>query len=194
MTIDENANINNILDGNNSNIEFTRLRYYEFCRKEIEREDNITHQRLTTSLTFQGFLVASMAVIFSRILPQSGSVNLDSLNIITIPVLIAIGIIGLVIAWYSYKGVEASRVSLDSAREEWRAKNDQWGVHPDFAPQMTGRKIVRGKGSFDAFLYGRTFAVAIPRLFMVMWTAFIIYILLLVGIKLLGLEKYIGAI
>jgi hypothetical protein len=44
---------------------FTPFEYYKFLRREIKREDKLTHQRITWSMQFQGFLVAAMAVLIS---------------------------------------------------------------------------------------------------------------------------------
>ena len=179
---------------------FTRLEYYKFAREEIQREDNITHQRLTSSLTFQGFLVASVAIVVGRapVGPnQTGS--MVDLHYTILIVLLGVGFFGAVLAWFSYRGVKASRISLNDAREEWKAKNKLWHIHPDFAPQLTGRK---GLGEdeqetdarlstsrsglftrFDPYEAGSSFSLAVPGLFIFMWVAFLVYISILMAMK-----------
>lgn len=74
--------------------------YYKYLRQEIVREDNITNQRITWCIAFQGFLINAMAllVVFGWNLDQD---YLD-IQIFRRMALFAIAILGIVIARSSY--------------------------------------------------------------------------------------------
>lgn len=71
--------------------------YYEVLREEIKREDTITHQRITWSITFQGFLISASALLLVFGWPGDGSEYLD-IEILRRLSIFGIGILGLWVA------------------------------------------------------------------------------------------------
>ena len=135
--------------------------YYEYLRDEIRREDEITHQRLTWSITFQGFLVNALAVLIAL----SGEMSISAFYM-RILALIAISVIGLHIAFISLVGVKSSRNSIKIAKKAWEARNSVWRMYPNKVPQAYGQ--------LNSFHGGSFYSLAMPYLFISMWVAFLI--------------------
>jgi hypothetical protein len=118
---------------------FTAKFYYECLRKEIEREDGITHQRLTWLMTFQGFLIAAVALLLASSWPlpdqHSGIVLLRRLAIG------AVGITGFILAAVSASGIQASRDALDNVIRDWEHVNKHLLIVPQRAPRTFGEGI-----------------------------------------------------
>lgn len=70
---------------------FDPFEYYKFTRDEIKREDDLTNHRITTSLTFFGFVVAASGFIISQFV---SSTNFEAKKIY-FSIAGAIGLIGL---------------------------------------------------------------------------------------------------
>ncbi|MBB1248360.1 hypothetical protein [Rhizobium sp. G21] len=134
--------------------------YYKYLRQEIEREDQITHQRLTWSMTFQGFLISALAALMA--LSWDGPVEIVILRKLS---LMAISIIGLRVAILSFAGIQASRKSIELTKLNWDIRNKIWGLYPNFAPQPCGQNGV--------FSTGTQFTTEIPKHFIYMWTLFL---------------------
>jgi hypothetical protein len=96
-----------------------KYKYYDYLRREIEREDGITHQRLTWILTFQGFLIsavtAMLALGWSSAEPPIPSMRWLSLG--------ALAAVGLAFGHLALKGVMASRRAISCG--EVRMGNSQ---------------------------------------------------------------------
>lgn len=138
-----------------------QLEYYKFLREEIKREDEITHQRLTWGITFQGFLISAMAVLLVFRL----DVTIGVLVLIKITIL-AIGIIGITVSILTFSGVLASRNSIRQAVEHWKFMNETWNLYPNKVPQACGQG--------ETFNRGTLYAEQIPIFFARMWCLFII--------------------
>lgn len=136
------------------------LKYYDYFRDEIKREDEITHQRVTWTTTFQGFIISAMTLLL--ILDWDGTRKIVPLGRIS---LFAIGIMGASVGLVSFMGILASRRSTMDAIAAWDRRNAQWGLFPKHVPQAHGQQ--------SAFTGGHTFAVLMPALFIVMWTLFL---------------------
>lgn len=110
------------------------IRYYDYLRKEIEREDKITYERTVTTLSLQGFLITAIALMTGG----SGSNPSPSLDRIIIMVLISIS--GIALSFFSLKGITAARKSLYWAKREWVIFNRKNGyIYPNLLPQVTRR-------------------------------------------------------
>lgn len=139
--------------------------YYKSLRDEIKREDEITHQRLTWSITFQGFLVNALALLIIL----SGEMSISNFYIRKLA-LFAISLIGLHIGFITLIGIKASRNSINTAKKAWEERNAVWRIFPNKAPQAYGQ--------LNSFHGGSFYSEAIPYVFIVMWVAFIaIYIM-----------------
>jgi len=135
-------------------------KYYDYFRDEIKREDEITHQRVTWTTTFQGFIISAMTLLL--ILDWDGTRKIVPLGRLS---LFAIGIMGVSIGLVSFMGILASRRSTTDAIAAWGRRNAQWGLYSRYVPQAHGQQ--------SAFAGGHTFAVLMPALFILMWTLFL---------------------
>lgn len=134
--------------------------YYRFLREEIKREDEITHQRLTWSITFQGFLISALAALMA--LSWDAPTEIVILRKLS---LMAIAIIGFRMAILSFTGIQASRNSIEAAKQNWEIRDKIWGLYPNYVPQPCGQN-----GLFSA---GTQYTAKIPRHFIYMWTLFL---------------------
>lgn len=145
---------------------FTPLKYYDYVRKEIEREDNITNQRLTWAMAFQGFLIASMTFLLSGSWPDQA----DEMAHFRKLVIGALGVVGFLAASLTVSGIDASRNAIDQVVKDWEAINSKLRIVPQFAPRTYGQE--------KHFLWGSRYVRLIPRLFQFMWLAyFLAYVL-----------------
>lgn len=154
--------------------EFTPKQYYEYLRREIEREDGITNQRLTWAMSIQGFLIASMSLLLSgawppQIAQETMTVLGDSMLRAVIFRELAIGgigLIGLLSAMNTYIGIDASRTALDKVKRDWHTFNDIVKIVPEMA--------VHAFGHDHTSRFGSLYARAIPVLFCVLWFLYLI--------------------
>lgn len=144
-------------------------KYYQYLREEIEREDNITNQRLTWTITFQGFLINAMAFLF--VFFWDTSIGIYFVRKLA---LIAIGFIGLQIGFITYIGVMASRDSIRRAKINWTWRDEIWKLYPNSVPQTFGQG--------NTFHGGTIHAERIPRLFIWMWSAYLIGYITLISV------------
>lgn len=164
--------------------DFTPLFYYEQTRKEIEREDNITNQRLTWSVSIQSFLMAAVAFLVSGTWPPDGG-NLR-LVLFRQLALGAMGVAGLVAAYISFRGVLASREHIRRAKNDWHTYNRELKLVPELAPHLFG--------DGPAIAFGSKYALLIPRTMMAAWMVYLLTFFLVMGwdvgcniLKLFGL-------
>lgn len=110
------------------------IRYYDYARKEIEREDKITYERTVTTLSLQGFLVTAISLMIGSTNPISSS-GMDKLLL-----LLLISFSGIFLSVSSLYGVGSSRKSLYWAKDEWVEFNRRNGyIYPRILPQITRR-------------------------------------------------------
>ncbi|WP_174539350.1 hypothetical protein [Fertoeibacter niger] len=113
--------------------------YYDYARKEIEREDDITYKRLNLTLIFQGFIITSFALMVNELMKTPA--DLDYLNFFArLSFICAISILGASLAFFSFRSVESSRRSLLWAKDQWvifNRINDM--PYPSLFPQLTKR-------------------------------------------------------
>lgn len=83
----------------------SRIKYYDYLREEIKREDEITHQRLTWSITFQGFLINALAIM---LVFTWENVPIE-VFFLRKTALYALGLIGIIFGISSFNGVIASK-------------------------------------------------------------------------------------
>jgi hypothetical protein len=138
----------------------TALTYYDYFRDEIKREDEITHQRVTWTMTFQGFIISALTLLL--ILNWDGSKNIEPIGRLA---LFAFGFIGVAIGLISFMGILASRRSIKNAVGDWEKKDAKWGLLHKYVPQAYGQG--------NAWDGGDNFAVLMPALFILMWTLFL---------------------
>lgn len=157
--------------GSNWQNEFTPAQYYNHLRKEIEREDGITNQRLTWAMNAQGFLIAALTILLvspwpSALVPQlPGEIRLLRVVIFREFALLVVPAIGLVSAYITYRGVSASRQALEHVKNDWKAINDLLCIVPEMAPHAFG--------DGPRFVYGSRFAIFLPGVFALLWLAYI---------------------
>lgn len=98
------------------------IQYYDYVRKEIEREDKLTYERAVTTLTFQGFLLTAIALMMGK----NGAIEFG----------IAISIAGIFLSIMSFLGIRSARKSLENIKEEWVLfKNKNGKIYPYLVPQ-----------------------------------------------------------
>lgn len=137
----------------------TALTYYDYFRDEIKREDEITHQRVTWTMTFQGFLMSAVTLLL--ILDLDGDKQFTPMARLS---LFAFGLIGIAVGLVSFMGILASRRSIKDAVDDWGKKDGAWKLQYRYVPQTHGQD--------NAFDGGNRFATLMPALFILMWTAF----------------------
>ncbi|MDQ0512271.1 hypothetical protein [Ancylobacter amanitiformis] len=148
-------NVSSEFKHQNNDIEIPKL-YYDYVRDEIEHEDNITNQRLTWAITFQGFLIGAIGVLVG--FNWTGGDAVIALRKVILAVLPVMGISFGIIA---LGGIWASRKAIEKVKEDWEERNNVWGLYPNRVPQAYGQ------GS--AFNVGTGYAVWIAKLFIVTW-------------------------
>lgn len=140
-----------------------RCKYYEYLREEVVREDELTHQRLTWLIAFQGFMINAVAVLIGFAWPEGAGVG--SIIVIRKVSLAAIPVIGLLFGYLAYAGIIASRLSLTEVKFQWEQRNAVWQMYPDSVPQAYGQKL--------AFMLGRRYAVYVSLMFIFMWQVYL---------------------
>lgn len=165
-------------------------RYYDYTRKEIEREDGITFARLNLTLAFQAFLIGATVFLFSGLialvskLTSSASQEINSapqeilklfpdINymfvLVDLIVLILISLMGFVVSHFSYRGIKSSRESLHWTKEMWITFNEKNGrMYPSLFPQPTKNAMLRHADRHRTD-QGTDFALAIPLVLRVFW-------------------------
>jgi len=151
--------------------DFTPLVYYEHTRKEIEREDNITNQRLTWAVSIQAFLMAAVGFLLSGIWPTARE-HLPAL-VFREMALGAVGLAGFVAAYISYQGVRASREHIARIKSDWFAFNKVLKVVPEMAPHTFG--------SGPGIVFGTKYALLIPQGMQLGWVLYTIAYLVVIG-------------
>ena len=143
---------------------FTPETYYKYLREEIEREDDITHQRITWSLQFQGFLVASMTFLIG------GAWTGVPGDVLTVRKLLPFGIaiVGLAVAMNAKRGVAGSREAINKVKNHWENKIDaEFHITPVLAPRTFGKVD-------QTLALKRSYAVQITSIFVKAWWVFLI--------------------
>ncbi len=160
--------------------------YYDYARKEIDREDGITFTRLNLTLSFQAFLLAAAVFLFSSMTSlvsksfdvaavgqnatiQAVPIFAELLVLIVILILIAISAVGLVVCHYSYRGIKSSRDSLHWAKDMWIEFNQVNGhLYPSIVPQLTKYAMLRNRDRHKTD-QGSDFALSIPKTLRFFW-------------------------
>jgi hypothetical protein len=153
---------------------------YEKFREEIKREDEITHNRLVTSLTFQGFLMGATGFLLSGLWPD------------THPCIFAfrewvvggIGLIGFFVASSSAIGIQAARMSIGDTKTLFKALKDGHveikvrGVKGVTKIMLRHRleldpRLPKIHGRSAAFGMGYFYAWSLPFVFSLLWAIYI---------------------
>ena len=101
-------------------LEITLERRYELIREQIRHEDGLINQRLNWLLLSQGFLIAAFTSIITTT-SKSGAVPTVSISNSSIIFVIAIPIVGFVLNWLSFIGLNDAYKSLKYLRQNWHA-------------------------------------------------------------------------
>ncbi len=150
---------------------FTPFAYYEHLRKEIEREDSITNQRLTSSISIQTFFMAAVVFLVSGAWPEvTGHPRIILFRLFC---LILVGFAALIASFITLMGVSASREHSRRVKKDWIHYNSCLNITPEMAPHAFGHgpKIKRGGG----------YAYWIPCAMVFMWTAYLAIFWLTLG-------------
>ena len=172
------------------------IRYYDYLRQEITREDNITSSRTTSMLTFQGFLITALGFMMTSNWPNLASrpffdADCTAYAVITFRenMLILLGLVGFGMAFMSERGIRASFRALDATKDEWEAVLKNYVDNPSpnaFDPRIVtpdNRARNRWKLATLPRAYGPRndlggyFGISFPLAFMVIWTVYIFYCL-----------------
>lgn len=139
---------------------------YNYLRDEIKREDQILSQRLTASLTFQGFIITALAFLLSNhwIDTKGAAPVLINIQYFKFYTLIGIGVFGLISSIVSLIGIVASQRSTDYTIDWWE-KHPSYQDHIDYFPPAYGQP--------DMHRDGHLFARLMPISFMIMWFVYL---------------------
>jgi hypothetical protein len=143
---------------------FTLFTYYKFLREKVRREDDLTNQRTTWSMQFQGFLVAAMALLLSSSKWTGGmTAGIEFLRLLTFP---AIGLMGLSLACMTRAGVAASRDAIIKVKSYWQCYVDRdLQIVPSRAPRTYGR--------WQQHQIGTRYVLWIPTMFLLFWSVYL---------------------
>jgi hypothetical protein len=147
---------------------------YSFFRDEIVREDEINHNRMVTSLTFQGFLLGAMGFLVSGAWPAATS----SITPFREWVIGGIGLIGFLVSISSAIGIQASRMSIADTKKIYRIITDEEMTNDRLSLKFERLKIdtrlpkIHGRGI--AFGMGNVYARSMPLWFSILWVAYLI--------------------
>lgn len=117
--------------------------YYDMCRDEIIREDEITFKRLNIMLIFQGFLFTALALSSGRAQQcfnstEAGVVCQTDGFFVGLALLLCFS--GFSVAFFGFHGIDASRRSVMFARNQWVMFNRINGnFYPNVFPQLFKR-------------------------------------------------------
>jgi ABC-type transport system involved in cytochrome bd biosynthesis fused ATPase/permease subunit len=142
-------------------------KYYNSFRDEIKREDEITHHRMITSMTFQGLLMAATGFMISG--------SWDNLpcgfEAFRLNSIFGIGVIGVVVAMTTTVGILATRLSIRDVKDAFErltTPQNQGKAELQIdgkAPQIHGRGIAFGMGNF--------YTIFVPIAFVLMWSMYL---------------------
>jgi hypothetical protein len=139
---------------------------YDYMRKEVEREDRLTHERLTTLCSFQGFLIAGVGLLLS----SGWTPDMPTITVLRKGTIAVIGVWGIIVGLSSHISIHASRKSLSNAKKRWEIVSKEIDLDARF-PQTHGERNV--------FLRGSIAAHVVPLSFTGMWGLFLIGCLIL---------------
>lgn len=143
---------------------------YDYYRDEIQREDLITHQRISTSLAFQGILMAAMALVLTNGsfavpagMDAANADMLDKVRLFRLHIMVLIGVIGFVVATGSTIGIHAAQRSLRATRTKWKNIEPEtgWANLPDMDAPQGSKRI------------GRTFPYFMSASFCLIWSIYL---------------------
>lgn len=157
--------------------ELEAIKIYEFVRDEIKREDKNTHDRISSALAFQGILMAAMVFLISNgwAVATIGASKPDMefvshLKSVRLIVLFLVGLVGMIVAIASYKGVEAAQESINKTIKKWEA--EKLKIHGiinfNSLPSAYADTRIHNKG--------KGFPYWINKAFMAFWALFLITI------------------
>jgi hypothetical protein len=73
-------------------------------------------------------------------------------------------VIGFIAACITSAGINASRQAMDKVQKDWHQYNDTLKIAPEMAPNAFGHGVTSRQGTY--------YAIAIPRLFIIMWLGY----------------------
>lgn len=117
---------------------------YEYIAHQIEREDGLVDTRIRWMLTFEGFLLASLAIVSDG----------DD-QIIQMTLKYALPVIGVIVALLSWAAIEAALWTLKELKELWE-DGDYSGY-----PRPFGKGVTHTLGAL--------FARGLPWVIIVLW-------------------------
>lgn len=136
-------------------------KYYEYLRDEIQREDELTHQRITWIINLNSFLINAFGIL----LVFSWDHLPPDIALMRRVAIIVVGIVGLTSAVNSITGISAARRSLEEVKIRWERLNEKWKLYPNKAPQAYAQR--------KPFSSGRHHSIMICYTFVVMWVIFL---------------------
>ena len=138
-------------DNNNQKPLINKEFVYEHLSKEITREESLINNRLTWTLTFNGFLFASVALIGKKqIHPQ-----LEIILHLIIP------IVGTAVAGFGILGVIAAYLAIHQQRKEWGHLLNNY-------PKPGGKSLASWSGRIASLLIPATMLAAWISIFFVL--------------------------
>ncbi len=155
--------------------DFSPFTYYEHLRKEIEREDNITNQRLTSSISIQTFFMAAVVFLVSGAWPAATS-DQSRIVLFRLLCLLLVGFAALIASLITLMGVNASREHSRRVKKDWLRYNEYLNITPEMAPQSFGHG--------PSIRFGGGYAYLIPLAMIVMWSFYLIIFWLMLGRRL----------
>lgn len=151
---------------------------YSLHRKYIEHEDDLIHQRITTLITIQSFLLATFGFTFQKKIEiveklyEQHQLPFSSLGLMANEFnwfLIILAIVGAGTSILALLSIRAASVTIDKLREHWL----QVAHHhpPAYLPGIIGGgddKIVTG---------GSQLATRVPWFLLILWAIIFLFLL-----------------
>jgi hypothetical protein len=131
--------------------------FYRYTSQHIEREESLITNRIGWMLTFQGFLLASVAILSTA---SSGGSMFTHLNFI-------LPILGIMVSLLTFIGILGTYFSMFQLQESWEARlydpkvEDSTSSYPPFTTPL-------------ASLLGQWLGLGLPLLFVGTWLAMLL--------------------
>lgn len=146
--------------------------YYQFYRDEIRREDEITHNRLIASITFQGLLTAAMGFLVSGSWATPAPGPATGIMEFRVDVIGGLGAIGIIVSTLSCFGIWATRLSIEATKEAYERVSSE--LDEGFmCPQIHGTGLPFHMGNF--------YTKYIPLTFTALWSIYMMSFLARTG-------------
>jgi len=160
---------------------------YEIHRKYIEHEDELVHQRTTSLITIQSFLLATFGFTFQKRYEVAATIQIKGSQVPDMKVqtsefngfLLILACIGVATAYIAYRSIKAAQEAIQQLAQSWETTALQEKA-PSYLPGITGG------GHRNSSKSGVAMTTWTPVLLMGLWllTLFVLFFIFDVRISL----------